>query len=198
MIKVIISDLAGVFLNEGVGELAEYLKNEFGIPEEIMREKFKKNYIEYASRRTNAEGFWKTFLEDVNVKEDWQKMRDFFLNIYEINEKVSNFFEEAKAKGIKLILLSNQIEDWWEYLNNKFKIESYFDEIIVSHLTNTYKPNPDIYEIAIEVSGVKPEECLFIDDLERNLGPAEKIGIKTLLFENAEKLGNDLRELKII
>ena len=41
-----------------------------------------------------------------------------------------------------------------------------------------------IYEYILDKYGLKAEECLFIDDLERNVRGAEEVGINAVRFEN--------------
>ena len=42
------------------------------------------------------------------------------------------------------------------------------------------KPNPKIYELALQRLGVQPEEAVFLDDLGANLKPAKAMGITTI------------------
>ena len=44
------------------------------------------------------------------------------------------------------------------------------------------KPEPRIYEIAAERLGLKPEECVFVDDRPGNLEPAAELGMRTVLY----------------
>jgi HAD superfamily hydrolase (TIGR01509 family) len=94
-------------------------------------------------------------------------------------------------------LLSDQAKDWWIFLNNKFWIEKYFDQSILSFEVWTKKPELDIYKITLQKVWSKAQNSIFIDDLESNLIPAKKLWIKTILFEDCEKLKNDLYLNKI-
>jgi len=42
------------------------------------------------------------------------------------------------------------------------------------------KPEPRFYEIACELLGVQPTECVFLDDLGINLKPAATMGMTTI------------------
>lgn len=207
MIKAVISDLGGVFLNRGIWKFWDYLENEFGVDSEKAKNSFLKYYKSYFSGVISEEEFWEDFLDDVGLKEDWQKIRTILLNFFEPNEGMIELYRELRASGIKFILLSDQTKEWWPFLNNKFGIESYFDSTIVSALLGINKPNPSlginepkpkIYQIAIEASGAKPEECIFVDDMEHNLEPAKKMGTKTILFEDSEQLRKEFILLGII
>lgn len=57
---------------------------------------------------------------------------------------------------------------------------SLFDHVFYSHQINARKPDLGAYEKVIELSGVIPENTLFVDDLEKNIEGATKAGLKTL------------------
>lgn len=198
MIKTIISDLGGVFLNRGIWKFWSYLEAKFEIESEKAKNSFLRYYKPYFSGEISEEDFWTKFLSDIELKEDWLGLRAMLLDFFEPNEGMPELYKELREDGKKLVLLSDQTKEWWPFLNNKFEIESYFDSTIVSALVGVNKPNPKIYQIAIEASGFKPEECLFIDDLEHNLEPAEKIGMKTILFKDSAQLKKQFIDMGII
>ena len=198
MIKTIISDLGGVFLNRGIWKFWEYTEKEYGIPQDVSKEAFLKYYKLYFSGKITEEEFWKDFLIDTKLNEDWHKLREILLNLFEPNKEVVEVYEQLRENGKKLVLLSDQTKEWWPFLNDKFKIESHFDKTIVSALIGINKPDLKLYEMAVEISKTKPEECLFIDDLKHNLEPAEKMGIKTIFFENPQQLKEKLIEMHLI
>ena len=57
------------------------------------------------------------------------------------------------------------------------------------------KPDRKAYEIMIEKLGVKPEECMFVDDSPENLVPAKALGMKAVLFEGADQLEAEFKRI---
>ena len=55
-----------------------------------------------------------------------------------------------------------------------------FDAIVESSKVGVRKPEPRFYEIACELLGVRPGDCIFLDDLGINLKPAAAMGMKTI------------------
>lgn len=55
-----------------------------------------------------------------------------------------------------------------------------FDHVVESSKVGCRKPEPRFYEIACELVGVSPEECVFLDDLGINLKPAAAMGMRTI------------------
>ena len=55
-----------------------------------------------------------------------------------------------------------------------------FDHVVESSKVGCRKPEPRFYEIACELLGVEPSECVFLDDLGINLKPAKAMGMTTI------------------
>ena len=52
--------------------------------------------------------------------------------------------------------------------------------MVESSRAGVRKPEPRFYEIACELLGVEPAECVFLDDLGINLKPARAMGMTTI------------------
>jgi putative hydrolase of the HAD superfamily len=55
-----------------------------------------------------------------------------------------------------------------------------FDHVIESSRIGVRKPEVRFYEVACEMLGVEPAECVFLDDLGINLKPAKAMGMTTI------------------
>jgi putative hydrolase of the HAD superfamily len=67
-----------------------------------------------------------------------------------------------------------------------------FDVIVESSKVGVRKPEPRFYEIACELLGVQPQECVFLDDLGINLKPAAVMGMTTIKVAGAAQAIADL------
>ena len=75
-----------------------------------------------------------------------------------------------------------------------------FHHVVESSKVGCRKPETRFYEIACELAGVRPDECVFLDDLGVNLKPAAAMGMRTIkvvdphaaLAELSGHLGMDL------
>jgi putative hydrolase of the HAD superfamily len=79
-----------------------------------------------------------------------------------------------------------------EHLRARFSWLSQFDQLTWSCELGVVKPDPAIYLHTIKKLNVKPEQALFIDNLQKNIAGAEEVGLRAALFENAEQLQSDL------
>lgn len=72
------------------------------------------------------------------------------------------------------------------------QFRSLFEAIYYSHEMGCRKPEAAFFEKVLKEQDLKAEECLFIDDRAENIEAAEKLGIKSWLFNPKE---DDLKEL---
>lgn len=70
-----------------------------------------------------------------------------------------------------------------------------FDAVIESSKIGVRKPEPRFYEIACETIHVKPNECVFLDDLGINLKPAAAMGMTTIKVMSSAQALTDLSQI---
>ncbi len=66
--------------------------------------------------------------------------------------------------------------------------ESLFDVIVFSSEVGVCKPDPKIFQRALEQFGVDASETLFIDDRERNINGAKGLGIHAIHYRNRSQV----------
>jgi putative hydrolase of the HAD superfamily len=59
-------------------------------------------------------------------------------------------------------------------------IMTLFEHVVESSKLGMRKPDPRIYQHACDLLGVKPEDCVYLDDLGINLKPARALGMRTI------------------
>ncbi len=104
-----------------------------------------------------------------------------------------NFVEENVKLVEKLSLkydlgvISNANDNYKRYLEQK-DILKFFKTITLSEMIGFRKPDKEIFEITLEQMDLKPEEVVFIDDMEENIEVASALKINTILYENTTQL----------
>lgn len=71
-----------------------------------------------------------------------------------------------------------------------FDLDSLFTKRFLSYEMGLMKPSPEIYLKAVEQTGFKAEELMFIDDSQKNIDAALAIGIQGVFYD----VNSDLRE----
>lgn len=118
--------------------------------------------------------------------------KDSFVFIKEMFELA----KELRKKGIKTGILSNVYKFEADVVREKGGYKD-FNPIILSCEVAMAKPDKDIYLFALNKLGVLPQECIFIDDKEKNVLAAKELGIKAVLFQNPSQVKKDFFDLLI-
>ncbi len=90
-------------------------------------------------------------------------------------------------RGFGLYVLSNAGSRFFAFQHKIPGIEC-FDGVLTSGEENVNKPSPAIYQRLFEKFGLKPEECLFVDDRQVNIDGAKAQGMAGYLFENEDSV----------
>jgi putative hydrolase of the HAD superfamily len=80
-------------------------------------------------------------------------------------------------------LLSNLTEIMMRHIIETHHIERYFDELFFSNTIGFMKPDSEAYNIVLRKMDAQPEESLFIDDSQKNVDAAQKLGMHAFQFE---------------
>jgi epoxide hydrolase-like predicted phosphatase len=81
-------------------------------------------------------------------------------------------------------VISNSFVGARERERERYHLDELTDLIVYSHEVGMSKPDPRIYELACARLGVRPEETVFLDDLDEMVDGARAVGMQALLFEH--------------
>jgi putative hydrolase of the HAD superfamily len=117
----------------------------------------------------------------------------------EVRPRMVALLDRVKAAGFRVACLTNNIvgSDGSDHPDDARSadiaaIMERFDVIVESSKIGVRKPEPRFYEIACELLGVQPNECVFLDDLGINLKPAAAMGMVTIKVNSEDQAIADL------
>ena len=96
-------------------------------------------------------------------------------------EGAREFCERIKDLGLGIYVLSNASDAFYEYFP-KFLPLDFFNGVFVSSNYLMLKPDVEIYKRFLKEYDLKPEECLFVDDMEVNVEAAKQAGMNAFRF----------------
>ena len=102
---------------------------------------------------------------------------------------------DLKQRGYGLYGLTNWSRETFPLVRDRYPVFGLLDGIVVSGEEMTMKPDPALYRILLDRYGLKGEECVFIDDNPRNAAGGETLGIRGLVFRDAEQVRADLEKI---
>jgi putative hydrolase of the HAD superfamily len=101
-----------------------------------------------------------------------------------IRPEVALVINEAKEKGLKLAILSNELDMFYgKELRSTLQVLQNFDTIVDATYTGILKPDARAYALALDAMRLNKSECLFIDDQKRNIDGALAVGLTCVHFD---------------
>ena len=97
------------------------------------------------------------------------------------------------AARYRLVLLSNTNAIHFEGLRQTHAmLLRHFHSLVLSYEANAMKPQPEIFQAAIDRAGCRPEECFYTDDILDYVKAARTLGIDAVQFESVAQLEREL------
>ena len=155
-----------------------------GITEENFFIYSGENFRKLLDGKIDSNEFWVRFSLRYGKKVKEELFGKFFNP--GIIQGTKDIIEELRNNS-RVVCGTNTIDSHYYYLLNQgsYKI---FDEVYASTLMGISKPDPDFYWYILNKEGIKPENTVFVDDMEENIISAQKIGISSILFTDPESL----------
>lgn len=194
MVKNIVFDIGNVL----AGFVWEDFYHSFGYSEEIF---------EKLADATVRSPFWNEMdrgkLSDEELLEGFIKndpsiekeIREVFENVERIIKRFDYavpWIKELKKKGYHIYVISNFSKKAHEECTKALDFMEEIDGGILSYQVKLIKPSPEIYQLLCRKYHLNAEECVFIDDLSRNVEAARKEGMKGLVFESLDQAQKEL------
>ena len=112
----------------------------------------------------------------------------------EIRQEMVTALDRVIRAGYRTACLTNNVVGG-EQRMDVGDVMVMFDHTVESSKVGCRKPEPRFYEIACELVGVEPSECVFLDDLGINLKPARTMGMTTIKVGAADQAITDLERV---
>ncbi len=199
MIKAIIFDLGGVVL-----DMKPLLEKAARIFHPSDKDKFWKEINEEAIPLTKGEisllEFWKIIAKNHKKRISDRKLSKLWVEDYEqltsLDEDVMKIARSLR-NTYKVGIISNTIAEHVR-INKKLGRYNFSDVVTLSNEVKMTKDEEEIFFITAKKLGVKPEECLFIDDVEKFVQVAKSVGMKAILYKNPIRLKESLKSFSVI
>lgn len=197
-VKCIIFDLGGVLYKNGtLYPIAEHLSGIYNKQYEKIHAIIKENWIKARINEISCDVFWNNISSFLSSDKD--ELKQIWFDFEKMDNKdITNQDVLEIAKKLKedytTAIISNHIEDWFNYLRKEYRLDEIFEKIITSFDTGFAKPQKEIFLKALDILKIKPDDCIFIDDKEKNTKTAQDIGFKTILFSNDIDLRNEIQK----
>lgn len=139
---------------------------------------------QYARGELSATDFWSRVLKHHKMQPTPKNIKAMQaaleMLITDVDPDALDVAQKLKAEGYRVFILSNTNPDILRGNRERYNYMDFFDGSYFSCEIGHRKPEPNAYQRILQDHGLSPEDCLFIDDQERNLTAAAALGIRTL------------------
>jgi HAD superfamily hydrolase (TIGR01509 family) len=127
--------------------------------------------------------------EDDLIKSMHKRKTTIFVDMIESGELplrpgVKRFMQEVNDAGLVLGVCTTSNERSAHAVAYKILRDINFDFVLAGDVVKNKKPAPDIYNLALERTGLKPAECLVIEDSRNGVLAAKAAGMPAVVTTN--------------
>jgi putative hydrolase of the HAD superfamily len=106
--------------------------------------------------------------------------------------------ELAASEEMELVMLNNEARELNDYRIDQFALGAYFDVFLSSCYLGLRKPDPKIFELALDVLQRDADEVAFIDDRQHNCDAAAALGIHAIRYQDEAQCVRALEQLGLM
>lgn len=189
MIRAVVFDAYGTLFDVGsLAAICEQLYPGYGV---ALSDAWRRKQLEYTwllSLMGRYQDFWEVTRMALNyacgakglfLSEDHQRrLMQAYLELPDFPE-VAVALRQLSGH-YPLAILSNGTEAMLESLLEVSRLESYFTEVLSVNPSRVYKPNPKVYDLAVQAFFAVPEEIVFVSSNGWDAAGAKTYGFKVV------------------
>lgn len=164
--------------------------------EELLAAKHPTAWVEFELGEIDEETLFERFFRDGRAL-DGAALKAHMARSYRLLDGVEPLLRDLRERGVPMHVLSNY-SDWWRDVEAGTELSRFVSWSFVSCDLGLRKPDPEIYLCAARRLGLAPERCLFVDDKQRNVAAARRVGMEAVRFEGAEGLRRELERRGVL
>lgn len=106
--------------------------------------------------------------------------------------------DNLKQRGVKIGIITNALQTDLAKIMLKTKLNpDYFDVVVTVNTICRMKPEKEIFDHALRVLNVAPNEALFVGDtVEYDYEGARKAGLRALLIDREDKINGNIAKIR--
>ena len=187
-IKAVIFDLAGVVLFPVHGTYNSVLAERLGAPIDKVEDAMNSQQNDlWDLNEISDDEFYDYLLTKLMLPlEKKDILRKFVVDDFNVDPEMLAIIRGLR-KSFTTMLLTNFPSHVHDFMKRSWHMDGAFDHIIVSADVKLIKPDPRIFQLAINRIGCQADETVYLDDRQINVDAARATGIQGIRFSGKTK-----------
>lgn len=196
--RLVIFDVGGVLVRLEPRRFIDKLAQDAGrSAEEISRVAVAPKLIEsFELGRLSPKQFLEYLKRHVGVSWGFEEFVAAWNSILSENTDTTWLLQRLRERYI-LLAMSNTDVLHHEYILQTWPVFAHVHHWVASYQVGSRKPEPEIYQVALRQADVPPYAAVFIDDLERHVAMARRLGLTAIHFTDGLALERELRAVGV-
>lgn len=194
--RYILFDLYGLFHHVQTSQQFAGIAELIGTDADSLRPLYLGKFRhDYDAGLIDAEQYWRLIGDGLGIEIDWRVALKADNDSWEgVHEDMVELARELHAAGVPIALLSNEPRELTALTRARREWIALFDPVVFSGEVGLAKPDPAIFDLALERmravvgGGLQAADVLFTDDSLVNIETARELGFGTHLFEGIHGL----------
>ena len=196
-ITTLFLDIGGVLLTNGWDHHGRtHAAEKFGLDLEEMNERHHLTFDTYEEGKLSLDEYLNRV---VFYGERAFSREEFKAFMYAQSQPFPEMIELVRGlklqHGLQVAAVSNEGRELTTYRVQQFGLGTFIDFFISSCFVHYRKPDADLYQIALDIAQVHPEQVVYIDDRAMFVEVAQGLGIKGILHTGFETTRQALQVL---
>jgi len=151
---------------------SEVKEQMYGKNDELLQRVFGKDY------------FSQQQMDDISIKKEKIYQRDYLPSL-QLIPGLQTVLDRARNLGILMAIGSAAIPFNIDFVLDGLDIRPYFKAIVSANDVETSKPNPETFLKGAEILGIKPTDCLVLEDAPKGVEAALNAGMPCIVLSTA-------------
>lgn len=141
-----------------------------------------------------ADDVWRDIADRFDLTdEEMARLKEEFWAADRLDQELVGFLRDLRPR-YKTGILSNAWPQARRWLTEDYGLDGVVDVMVFSAEERLAKPDPRFYKIVTDRLGVRPDESVFVDDSEKNVRAARRLGMKAIRFRDTRQTIADVCE----
>ncbi len=187
-ITTLFLDIGGVLLTNGWDHNSRArAADKFGLDYGEMNERHHLTFDTYEEGKLSLD----EYLNRVVFYQERSFSREEFKNfMYAQSQPFPEMIELMRAlktqHGLQFAAISNEGRELTVYRVEQFQLGKFIDFFVSSCFVHYRKPDADMYQIALDIAQVSPDQAIYIDDRAMFVEVAQGLGIRGIIHKDYE------------